>query len=254
MIPTIDSHDQLLYPRLSKYIPELEIGPLNPDKPDMLFNDWDSREIGLSFKHVSELTPGLEPVMEQLQRDVKHVDRLYLIVTGVLVPWLYGSQSVDNETGQSWWQHGPLHLKQLAKSTPYQFSYLGYCKWKHDMALYGIDVLEAPNTEAQCVLIRATYDWHQVSPDQHNEMDKPHRTKKIVPDMPSMVMTLMNLADLDTGRTFTGSEIAYALHGRFRTMGALLQASDMDIMETVLPSGKRKVGPAWTGKFRRVFE
>jgi hypothetical protein len=254
----IDTNDvnsnPFLFPALSEVIPDVKVGPLNPDKPDILMTDYEGKEIGISLKQVGEILSGLSAVTEQLQRDSRHVDQLYLVVTGVMVPSGQGVLTLESSSTGAWYTKGKFWQggNRLARE-PYHFSLLGYEKWKQTLGLYGITVKEPPNKDAQVTAIQAIWESHQLPPEEHESFSRVIRPKLNLPAEASpFVKSLMGLCDAQTGRTFIGQQYAEALQSRAGGIVNLLNMDEQDIAETRLASGRR-IGPAMARRIKEAL-
>lgn len=262
MNPLLDVHDQLLFPHLSQVIPDLKLAPTNPDLPDFSFQDYKGEWVGVSLKGVGEILSGLDRVTEQLQRDVRHVSSMYLVVTGVLVPVEGGTNTVESggQNKMVWFQRGKGWRERAG--LPYSFSYLGYRKWLETLSLYGIETREPANRAAQVITLQAIWEHHQAPPESHTSFSRVMRTKLDLPEEASpFVKSLMGLADAGTGRTFLGQEYAQAIAGNYKSLMEMCELAyeeeglgrfESELAEVRLASGRR-LGPAMAKRVKEAL-
>ena len=261
---SLDQHDIALFPHLQKVM-DVELKPLNPSLPDAFWVCREGNTRGISFKQVGEVLSSLSAVEEQLSRDMQHVDRLDLIVTGVMVPvdhqhvrvvseaklpdWVLKILAkIQRQLGvESWWAE---RGKSYGLGGDYRFSYLGYRKFLDSLTEAGLYVWEVPTRDAQVSLVQALYEHSQT--DERTTFRRTLRTKMDIPDVDPMQRSFMALADSKTGRTFVGPENAAALVNAGLTIASVVRRPVTEIAEVKLKSG-RKLGPAMAMKLKEAI-
>jgi len=238
---------------LSQLLP-VEVASLNPDLPDFYFVNQEGKGVGVSRKQVGEVLGGLERVEEQLRRDYDHVDRLHLVIEGIIIPKGAKEACVAERSG-SWFRlHGSKH-----SDGNYHFSYLGYRKKLASFRRWGITVTEVPTRETFITEIQSLYENEMTPFEDLSTFRKPLRTKfDLPPDASAFVKTLMCITHPSNGRTFIGVETAQALENAgYKSLGELILRLDGHtahgmsklpvVSEITLASGRR-IGKAMEGK------
>jgi hypothetical protein len=238
---------------LSQLLP-VEVASLNPDLPDFYFVNVEGKGIGVSRKQVTEVLGGLDRVEEQLRRDYDHVDRLFLIIEGIIIPSGNSECQVAERAG-AW-----LRLTGRKHDVGnYNFSYLGYRKKLASFRRWGITVTEVPTRETFITEIQSLYENEMTPFEDLSTFRKPIRSKfDLPPDASAFVKTLMCITHPSNGRTFIGVETAQALEcAGYKSLGELCLRLDghtahgLDtlpvVAEVTLASGRR-VGRAMEAK------
>jgi len=227
---------------------------LNPDLPDFYFVNHEGKGIGVSKKSVGEMLGGLERVEEQLRRDYEHVDRLHLVIEGIIWPVGAGECQVAER------YRSGLRLRGRAYSDGnYHFSYLGYRKKLASFRRWGITVTEVPTRETFITEIQSLYENEMTPFEDLSTFRKPLRTKfDLPPEASAFVKTLMCITHPSNGRTFIGVETALAIESAgYKSLGELILRLDGHtahgmsklpvVSEITLASGRR-IGKAMEGK------
>lgn len=232
---------------------DVQVTSLNPDLPDFYFVNVEGKGIGISRKQVGEMLSGLDRVEEQLRRDYEHVDHLYLLVAGIIIPSGANECQVAERSG-SWFRlHGRNHA-----DGDYHFNYLGYRKKLASFRRWGVTVIETPTHETLVTDIQALYENEMTPFEDITTFRKALRTKfTLPPDASPFVKTLMGVADKKTGRTFIGEETAKAIEvAGLRSLHEVTKGLSGDLMfnmdEVRLASGRR-LGKAMTERMREAL-
>ena len=248
----LDVHDLALHLLLSQ-VTEVEMLDLNgAGLPDIYWIGLEGVSYGLSRKQPGEIFAGIDAVEEQLSRDYQAVDRLGLIIEGPIIPVSHKEAMTLRWSGDGKlaFMSGKRHGSN--KQEPYQFSYLGWRKWLASVKDWGIDVWECMDRNALVTTVLALYEHSMTPPESHSTFRRVIKTRQqMSTNANPYVRTMMGLVDAETGRSFTGEQIATALEARFGSPMATFTADEKDIAETLLASGRR-VGPAYARKLKKA--
>jgi hypothetical protein len=237
---------------LSQLLP-VEVASLNPDLPDFYLVNCEHKGVGVSRKQVGEMLGGLNRIEEQLRRDYAHVDRLHLVIEGIIVPANASECAVAERSGDNWFRvRGKRHADGL-----YNLSYLGYRKKLASFRRWGITVTEVPTRETFITEIQSLYENEMTAFEDLSTFRKPIRSKfDLPPDASAFVKTLMCITHPSNGRTFIGVETAQAIEtAGYKSLGELILKLDGHhemrylpvVSEITLASGRR-IGKSMEGK------
>ena len=205
---------------------------------DYMWHTWDGKAKQRERKQAGELLGKVKLVEEQLKRqiDLGVADQLGLIVEGMIGPSPTGciayAMSMDD--------------KVMYKTGNFRYPYTAIMKWFANLEDVGIPVRFTPSWKGTAMLIGALHDNDQKP--THSLFTRTIMVPPRIKEYDPYVLTVMGVHNAGFGE-----EMAKSALGWYQTPIALFNAPERDIADTMMDSGKRRIGPAAAGRLVKAL-
>ncbi len=240
----VDHHEDPLYDHYFSGMVPFQRGPFNqtdtsgPVLPDITIING-GLVPGFNNKQAGEVVGAIDATEEQLSREIPYVDKLTLMVRGIITPTENNEcmcRSVDEE--------GHVRTGRV-----FHQNYVGLMAWFSRLEEMGVNVVILPNIKACAMYVIAMHN--NIGKAEHHTFKRLLPTKQMLAEVDPVqrqwLLFLMSVPGI-------GEEAARGLGAEFDNMHELVQylQNGGELSEFVLPS-KRRVGKALAGKIRKFI-
>lgn len=237
----VDLHEDPLYDTyLHGHVPFIR-GPYNQtDRTGPVYPDFTiingGMIPGLNAKQAGELVGNIDACEEQLTREIPYVDKLTLMVRGLITPTTDNCclcRPVD-EKGHI--QNGRIFAQ----------NYVGLMAWFHRIEEMGVAVVQLPNIRACASYIIAMHN--NVGKPEHHTFTRLIKLKQMIDEQdPNERAWLLRLMSIPGVAEQAARAIAAVIPNDYQLVMFLAEGGKL--ADLVLPSG-RKLGPALEKRIR----